>query len=296
MQVKRNLIRTVPTNFDVTTLLYPRDKFDLIRVDYVDTWDIPREYDTREGKKTRYVKLSSVTVTLRCRKCGTVKTVVDKATIGCKEGPCNVAWKDWTGHRFGRLVALEYVPLENRRKSKWKRKAKWYWKCQCDCGRIYYKDTHDLIVSGHIECGYCARQHAVAKTTLPDDLAKWHREYRACKKNALTRHYEFSLSFEQYKSICEQPCYYCGAAPDKHSCGIYKNGVDRFDNAKGYTVENCVPCCRMCNTIKLDYDYTELIEHLNQMLKIHKKRSTTIPKGSTPKRVETDSPEKEDIV
>ena len=296
MHVKRNLVRTVPDAFDVSTLTYPKDKFELLHVDHVDTWDYPQSYKTKSGKKTYFVKMTSVTITLKCKRCGTIKTVVDKPTIGCKEGPCNVSWKDWTGHRFGKLVALEYVPIPNTRKTKWNRKFKWYWKCRCDCGHIYYKDTHDLVVAGHTECGYCARKRVADKNTLPNDLSKWHREYRVCKKNALTRNYAFELTFEQFRHICESPCYFCGAEPSKHSSGLMKNGVDRFNNSEGYTEANCVPCCGMCNTIKLDYNYEQLIQHLKQMIKIHEKRSTTIPEGSTSKRMEKDPLEREDIV
>lgn len=38
--------------------------------------------------------------------------------------------KDLTGQRFGKLVALEYIPGAKDKKSKWK--------CQCDCGNICY--------------------------------------------------------------------------------------------------------------------------------------------------------------
>lgn len=291
MEIKRNLKRYVPETFDTTKLLYPRDRFDLVKVDHVDEWDYPRKYKTKNGTVSFVARMSSVTVTLRCKRCGTVKTVIDKPNVGCKEGPCNVAWKDWTGHRFGHLVALEYVPLENTRKSKWHRKAKWYWKCQCDCGRIYYKDTHDLLVSGHTECGFCAREHVTEKNTLAGRGAAWHRAYRVCKRNAVSRGYDITITFEEFKEICEKPCYYCGASPKERSDKLIKNGVDRFDNSKGYTPENCVPCCPVCNTVKLDYDYDFLMRHLGRMLETHKKRSTTIPEGSTPKQVETDSSE-----
>ena len=285
MNVKRNLVRTIPDNFDTNTLLYPRDKFDLLSVDHIDTWDYPRVYETKHGTINGFVKLSSVTITLRCKRCGTVKTVVDKKTIGCKEGPCNVAWKDYTGKRFGHLVALEYV-FTSISEGK---KPKWYWKCQCDCGHVYLKTSHDLIIAKQTECGYCARKKVTEKNTLPDDLSKWHREYRVCKKNALVRGYDNTLTFEQFKHICEQPCYYCGAAPQKRSTGLIKNGIDRFDNSIGYTLENCVPCCPMCNTIKMQHDYDLLIPHLERMVNLYKERSTTISQESTPKPVEMDS-------
>jgi hypothetical protein len=31
---------------------------------------------------------------------------------------------------------------------------------------------------------------------------------------------------------------------------IEYNGIDRVDNEKGYLVENCVPCCFTCNSLK----------------------------------------------
>jgi len=38
-------------------------------------------------------------------------------------------------------------------------------------------------------------------------------------------------------------CVYCGDTP---------SGVDRIDNKKGHTKNNTVPCCRDCNTARMD--------------------------------------------
>lgn len=35
------------------------------------------------------------------------------------------------------------------------------------------------------------------------------------------------------------------------------NGIDRIDNNKGYTIDNVVPCCKMCNQAKNDYTLQE---------------------------------------
>lgn len=40
-------------------------------------------------------------------------------------------------------------------------------------------------------------------------------------------------------------CEYCGF----HQEGVFL-GIDRVDSRKGYTVENCLPCCWRCNTAK----------------------------------------------
>ncbi len=37
----------------------------------------------------------------------------------------------------------------------------------------------------------------------------------------------------------------------RHSNGDFVyNGIDRLDNALGYTLDNCVPCCKRCNQAK----------------------------------------------
>ncbi|MEW6238393.1 MAG: hypothetical protein AB1656_23665 [Candidatus Omnitrophota bacterium] len=53
---------------------------------------------------------------------------------------------------------------------------------------------------------------------------------------------EEHLTEDEFISISQQNCHYC----DKSG----PNGIDRFDNIKGYTKENCVPCCKHCNYVK----------------------------------------------
>lgn len=56
--------------------------------------------------------------------------------------------KDLTGLRSGKLVALEKSSLRSQRKIKWK--------CQCDCGKICYVASSDLI-NGHTQSCGCLR-------------------------------------------------------------------------------------------------------------------------------------------
>jgi hypothetical protein len=60
-----------------------------------------------------------------------------------------------------------------------------------------------------------------------------------CKKNGR----ELALTFDDFKSLCQQPCHYCDGS------GV---GVDRVDSSKGYTKDNVVPCCTFCNQMKSD--------------------------------------------
>lgn len=75
---------------------------------------------------------------------------------------------------------------------------------------------------------------------------------------------ELSMTLEQFcawRSKQTLECHYCGIAQDDLvKVGMKSQiqrpvrvlGVDRVDSAKGYCVENLVPCCFVCNQIKGD--------------------------------------------
>jgi hypothetical protein len=75
--------------------------------------------------------------------------------------------------------------------------------------------------------------------------------YKSYVHRAQKKKYEFKLSFDEFMSIAKQQCYICGlkSLPDK--C----NGVDRYNNKIGYTLENCKSACKTCNYLKYTFDY-----------------------------------------
>jgi hypothetical protein len=76
---------------------------------------------------------------------------------------------------------------------------------------------------------------------------------------------EFSLTKEEFVCISEQICHYCGCAPERRKAGptLHSdwawNGIDRKDNNYGYTTDNCVACCILCNLMKGSLPYQEFI-------------------------------------
>jgi deoxycytidylate deaminase len=58
----------------------------------------------------------------------------------------------------------------------------------------------------------------------------------------------------------QQPCIYCGKQ-------ITTAGIDRIDNNVGYTIDNCVACCRVCNWMKMQMDVDEWFDHMFTILK-----------------------------
>lgn len=94
-------------------------------------------------------------------------------------------------------------------------------------------------------------------------------------KSAKNRDFCFELTREQFKDITSKDCHYCGAKPSNSVAKIKKNksmngdyifnGIDRKDNAAGYTIENSLPCCKICNYAKRTLSYDEFIAYLNRV-------------------------------
>jgi len=79
--------------------------------------------------------------------------------------------------------------------------------------------------------------------------------YKEYVTNAFDRNYCMELSFEDFLLLVQKPCHYCD-----HYNEIEVNGIDRVNNSIGYTKENCVPCCSVCNRMKLMYHPVFFIE------------------------------------
>lgn len=60
-----------------------------------------------------------------------------------------------------------------------------------------------------------------------------------------------SLSFVEYKDVVSNPCYYCNGS----ILSRVGHGLDRIDPNKEYDLNNVLPCCFVCNTIK-NYAHT----------------------------------------
>lgn len=87
--------------------------------------------------------------------------------------------------------------------------------------------------------------------------------YKARKRNL-----EVEISLTDYIKLKSGICFYCGTEPYilKHYCNFlgiktpYPT-IDRKDNNRGYTLENSVSCCFLCNKIKGNiFNSQEMVE------------------------------------
>lgn len=97
------------------------------------------------------------------------------------------------------------------------------------------------------------RIESAAARTKPKNL------FRIYKHNASIRNLAWDLSFEQFMTFWQKPCFYCGIA-------VETAGLDRVDNSKGYLLDNIVPCCKVCNYMKVDFSQAQFLEKCRQIV------------------------------
>ncbi len=94
---------------------------------------------------------------------------------------------------------------------------------------------------------------------LPLGEASFRDLYRSYQHNAKLRSREFSLTQDEFRDLTKQNCVYCGILPS------VQWQVEKKTN--GYTVENCVPCCKQCNWGKNTQDTDVWLSWLDRVAK-----------------------------
>lgn len=171
---------------------------------------------------------------------------------------------DLTGKIFGKLTVIKYIG-----------KSKWL--CVCTCGNTTNTRTADLNNGNSKGCRQC-----INRITTPG-IAGFNNLWSKYKTRATKLNREFLLTKEEFRILTSDNCHYCGNSPIlyststksnvsketfEHSKYLY-NGIDRIDSSKGYTNDNCVTCCEMCNKAKRDVSYEDFIMYLKQISKYY---------------------------
>lgn len=90
--------------------------------------------------------------------------------------------------------------------------------------------------------------------------------YKSYKYRANKKQIEFLINEQIFEETRLNPCYICGKNIDEQ----HMNGIDRFDNMKGYELENIRSCCGECNTMKKKYVYDSFINKIEAIYTTHK--------------------------
>lgn len=174
-------------------------------------------------------------------------------------------YEDLTGKRYGRWTVVSKAKPKDKR-NKQLRGVKWL--CKCDCGNMGTIETWQLTSDHSKSCG-CYNLDLLHR--MEKGLAAKHQVFNGYKQGAKKRSLEFEITFEEYISISKQKCYYCGKEPNNYYRQRYiqadftYQGMDRVDCKKGYTIENIVPCCRICNRAKSNMTQKDFLGWVNRV-------------------------------
>lgn len=199
---------------------------------------------------------------------------------------------DLTGLKTEYLTVIEYAGKN--------KKGKRMWKCLCSlCGNYKNIITTQLIGKKvrAKSCG-CYQKTLGQRARLDKKKKKeekilnrennkfnagFNRVFRNYKRNAKVKKLDFSLEKEDFYNLTKSKCYYCDSGlinisieKGQYSDYVY-NGIDRVDNSKGYTRENCVPCCKICNQAKHGLRQDDFIIWVNKAFN-HMKNSKILIK------------------
>ena len=170
--------------------------------------------------------------------------------------------QDLAGKTFG---IWEVVRLIGKRPSG--KTSHWFWEVKCiNCSTSYER------ITGNIRRSRCRKCHL-----LPQGEAGCRSLYRLYRRHASQNGRLFTLSLETFRIVTSKPCHYCGVAPSQVKeartrkakytwCYYTYNGLDRSDNAKGYTLANVAPCCKICNRAKQSMPQDEFIAYIRRII------------------------------
>lgn len=191
-------------------------------------------------------------IKLECKcQCGNVKHIDKSSLLSGMSKSCGCADKsDLTGKIIGDFEVLEFSGVNAKSHNLWKVKC-------LLCGKIHIRARMEWENFSVCEC--VSTRKAKEETAIKS-------LYNGYIRQANDRGIKFEISVDDFKIITKKRCQYCGIEPSnickrKRSVYVY-NGLDRIDSEKNYTLDNVVPCCSQCNTIKWDMSYHDFINKI----------------------------------
>ena len=174
---------------------------------------------------------------------------------------------DLSNRIFGRLTVLNRAKNPGTRKND----TAAYWNCICECGNEIVIRGYSLTSGKTRSCGCLKKESphlkAFCEPKYSSDISTarilWSLQYK-------------ELSFNDYYRLSQLPCYYCGIEPKlikrayhlkyKNAEPFIYNTLDRVNSNKGHTIDNVIPCCKMCNCSKMTKSIEEFYTYIDDLI------------------------------
>ncbi len=181
------------------------------------------------------------------------------------------------GQYFGKLEIKEVLPSVGSGN---------HVRLRCLC---HYCNNEKVMTATNIKkrnsCGCQQRSSSEWKSVgaktkpwqLPSGEAARRNLEKEYKRSAEKRSLKYTLKTEEFNKIVTGQCVYCGDSltnvkkgQGKTSGDFHYTGIDRVDSSEGYTLENSVSCCWMCNNMKHTTGKEDFLKHIEKIYKFSK--------------------------
>jgi len=161
------------------------------------------------------------------------------------------------GDRFAKLTAIKHVCTKEHYRR--------YFLFRCDCGNEKILQISNVATENTKSCGCLAKNNHTKRTNKMEKTKQGAKTaiYLQYKRHAKSRGIPFELTKDELIAITHHDYHYCGQPPSNlkktknDQKGLLYSGVNRWDNKKGYTLDNCQPCCKICNYAKRDMTWQQ---------------------------------------
>jgi hypothetical protein len=141
----------------------------------------------------------------------------------------------------------------------------------CDCGDKRWVRS-DILKKNKWGCKKCSQEFGRKKFGEEHSI---NSAWKSLTGNARNRGIEISITKQQFVNIAKMDCFYCGEHPKEKiyydqpswSTPAKLNGIDRVDNYVGYTIDNSVASCYICNRGKMNMSLQEFKEWILKLSK-----------------------------
>lgn len=133
------------------------------------------------------------------------------------------------------------------------------------------KNSACKTTTGRFRRGLCGKHYQRKRLKNPTTKIQIHQQMYQYNRSperrfSQTRHrfryrkIVFKITLSEYKRIIENACHYCGEKYEE--CG---SGLDRINSSIGYTIDNVVSCCGVCNMMKSNLDFEVFLSRIKKI-------------------------------
>lgn len=181
---------------------------------------------------------------------------------------------DLIGKKFNMLTVISRA-----KRPKGTRDTAAWWLVKCDCGKekilrgnsFTRRIRRNKVAYNTKSCGCSTSKLMSESRKLEFGLSQKRTVYKYYLTHAKKLNKPFKLKFDDFIELVEKNCFYCDSKPkniaksNNNNGDFIYNGIDRKDNNLGYTKENSVPCCKICNIAKNKQSIEEFYKWINSV-------------------------------